>query len=107
MKLQYEKCMEARCFKEPLWKINERRIALGDKVEAMIASMDKKMILAKKDLEKSANRLDALSPLKTLERGYSITSKEGKVIKKAEELKKGDKVEIRFADGEIEAEIVV
>ncbi len=44
-------------------------------------------------------KLDALSPLKTLYRGYSITEKNNKVIKSKEELKTNDLIEIRFIDG--------
>lgn len=51
-------------------------------------------------------RLDALSPLKTLSRGYSITSKEGNIVKSVKGLNKGDKITLRFSDGEKNAEII-
>ena len=46
---------------------------------------------------------DAYSPLKTLSRGYTITKKEGKLIKSKSELKTGDMIEITFNDGQKEA----
>ncbi|MDR0852761.1 MAG: exodeoxyribonuclease VII large subunit [Clostridiales Family XIII bacterium] len=47
------------------------------------------------------SRLDALSPLGVLSRGYSILSNEnGKVISRAGELKSGDVVRARLSDGE-------
>lgn len=49
--------------------------------------------------------LDAVSPLKVVERGYSITRKEGKLIKAASDLNKGERVEITFAKGRAEAMI--
>lgn len=49
--------------------------------------------------------LDAVSPLKVVERGFSITRKDGKLIKSASNLKKGDLVEIQFAKGQAQARI--
>ena len=51
-------------------------------------------------------KLDAYSPLKTLARGYSITKKDGKIIKSQEELKQGDLIDIRLLDGERQAKII-
>ncbi len=49
--------------------------------------------------------LDSLSPLKVVERGYSITYKEGRLIRSADQLKKDDLVDIRFAKGQATARI--
>ena len=43
--------------------------------------------------------------LKTLTRGYSITEKNGNIIKTSKELNKGDIVSIKFIDGNKEATI--
>ena len=49
------------------------------------------------------SKLDSLGPLKTLTRGYSIVQKNNKIIKSVNELKKGDKVDIRLLDGNVSA----
>ncbi len=53
------------------------------------------------ELRAFSGKLDALSPLKVLERGYSITYKLPimTVIKESKELKTGDKVSVRFHRG--------
>jgi len=53
------------------------------------------------ELRALSGKLDALSPLKVLERGYSITYKLPimTVIKESKELKTGDKVSVRFHMG--------
>ncbi len=53
------------------------------------------------ELRALSGKLDALSPLKVLERGYSITYKLPimTVIKESKELKTGDKVSVRFHRG--------
>lgn len=50
-------------------------------------------------------KLDALSPLKVVERGYSITTAKEKVIKDVKQIKKGDEINIRFAKGQATAEV--
>ena len=55
---------------------------------------------------KLVSKLDALSPLKTLTRGYSIVETENKIIKSVKELKTGDKIQIRLKDGKKEAQVI-
>ncbi len=50
----------------------------------------------------AAETLDAVSPLATLKRGYSISKREnGQVITQAEEVSKGDRIITQLADGNI------
>lgn len=52
-------------------------------------------------------RLDALSPLAVLTRGYSITQKtSGEIVRNAHQTSKGERVDIRLATGKIKAEVV-
>ena len=57
---------------------------------------------SERDLRTLAQRLNALSPLATLERGYSISRKtDGKVLTSAEQVLIGDRIEIQLSDGHI------
>ena len=106
MKLSYEKCMNRRAFREPLQTINERYILLDKNVKSI---QNEIMSIYKDKKSKAINtieKLDALSPLKTLTRGYSITEMNGKVIKSVKELKENDEINIRFKDGVTKAKIV-
>ena len=51
------------------------------------------------------SKLETLSPLLTLKRGYTMTKKDGKVINSSKKIKKGDSIEVSFSDGSIEAEV--
>ena len=98
MRLRYEKCMNSRVFKEPTQKINEKYMLVDMKVKKiqnsiMIIYKDKKT-----NMIKHISKLDALSPLKTLTRGYSIAQKDGKVIKSIKEIKKDDQIDLRLID---------
>ena len=46
-------------------------------------------------------RLEALNPRRLLQRGYSITLCKGKVVKDARQLKAGDEIETKLANGKI------
>ena len=52
------------------------------------------------------SKLETLSPLKTLQRGYSITKKDNKVITSIKNIKKGDNIKIEFNDGNIDAKVI-
>lgn len=52
-------------------------------------------------------RLDTLSPLRVLERGYAIAlhEKTGRAVRSADEVKSGDRVRVRVFDGEFGAKV--
>ena len=52
------------------------------------------------------SKLETLSPLQTLQRGYTITKVEGKVISSSKKIKKGDKLSIEFSDGSVNTEVI-
>ena len=52
------------------------------------------------------SKLEALSPLQTLKRGYTMTRKDGKVICSSKNIKKDDNISIQFDDGEINAKVI-
>ena len=106
MKLRYEKCMSSIVFREPLRIINENYI----KIDSYIKNLEN-LIKAKHKSEKTkyvelVSKLDTLSPLKTLTRGYSLIEKNNKIIKSVKDIEKGDKINIKLSDGEAEAEIL-
>ena len=105
MKMRYEKCMSSSAIKEPTRKINENYIKLDGYIKQL-----ENIIKIKNEKERTkyvelVAKLDAFSPLKTLTRGYSITEKNGNIIKTSKELNKGDIVSIKFIDGNKEATI--
>ncbi len=53
----------------------------------------------------AAGRLDAISPLNVLARGYAIATSNGKILTSARQVKKGDAVAVRLSEGEINCEV--
>ena len=107
MRLSYEKCMARPAYKNPTQKINEQYMVIDMKVKALQNSMMLKLKEAKTSFVKETAKLDSLSPLKTLTRGYSIVTKQesGKVIKFVNDLNSGEKVNLRLSDGQKTATI--
>ena len=52
------------------------------------------------------SKLETLSPLLTLKRGYTMTKLNNKVLTSSKETKKGDKLEIEFSDGIVKTEVI-
>ena len=106
MRLSYEKCMARPAYKNPTQKINEQYMVIDMKVKALQNSMMLKLKEAKTSFVKETAKLDSLSPLKTLTRGYSIvTEQDGKIIKSVNDLNSGEKVNLRLSDGQKTATI--
>ena len=106
MKMRYEKCMKSRIYTDPLKIVNDNYLKLDIITKSIINSMNKKMQLSKTESIKNFSKLDALSPLKTLSRGYSILEKDTRIVKDAQELQKDDIVKIRLINGNKEAKIL-
>ena len=106
MKLRYEKCMLSRVFKEPLRNINDNYLKIDAYIKRLENTIKTKQKEEKTKYIELVSKLDTLSPLKTLTRGYSLVEQDNKIIKNSKYLKTGDKVNIRFADGEKQAEIL-
>ena len=85
-------------------KLTAERLNAFDKRRdtAFLRYMDR----LERQLEEKAARLDSLSPLKVLSRGYSLVYKGEKLLNSSESLKNGDKIKIGFGSGGAEAEII-
>lgn len=106
MKLQYEKCMTRRAFTGALQKINEQFMLIDIKVKSMQHSVTNKFLQEKAKTQNLISKLDSLSPLKTLARGYGIITRNGEIIKSKKQLKQDDEIIIKMQDGEIKAKIL-
>ena len=95
-KLRYQKCMASSIFKDPTRLFQDEYYRLDKNIK------DLEKYIKNKKQEKESRfieiiaKLDTLSPLKTLTRGYSLVEKSGKIIKNNKELKKDDIIDIRF-----------
>jgi exodeoxyribonuclease VII large subunit len=65
--------------------------------------MSRKTDSCRTALQKSGARLEALSPLAVLSRGYAAVSRENVTLTSVKDVRNGDRLKIRFADGAVDA----
>ena len=70
-------------------------------VNRMQTQMRHQLQLRRERFGVQAARLNALSPLRVLGRGYAVVYKDEKAVSKAEAISRGDSVRVRMADGEL------
>ena len=104
MRLRFEKCMNSRIYKDPYHIINDYYLFIDRKIKSIENNSVQKLKDAKINATKVITKLDTLSPLKTLARGYSIIADENdNVISSIKNIKEGDIINLRFKDGEKKA----
>ena len=92
---------ESYCFRRPEEIVNKLRIRCDMAEKSLVQLNEKCMNKKKGEFSNIINKLDALSPLKTLSRGYSVVMVGDKVIKSEKDIEKGEEFRVRLNDGEI------
>ena len=94
-------------FRKPTERINQYRQTVDELKRNMVAEITHLVTLQRKSVQALTGKLDALSPLAILERGYSICSKlpEGKIVRSVKEISVGDALKVLFTDGEAISEV--
>lgn len=91
--------LRAGVMKRPLDIVSERRL-LTDNITMRFENAAKKMFQDEySKLSLLCGKIDALSPLKVIARGYTITNKGNERIDSAANLRKGDHISVLFKDG--------
>lgn len=93
-----------RLEKEPLEIISKNRLI----IDSYLKNIENKIRLniqnSRLKTIKQISKIDALSPLKTLSRGYSYTTNENnKTVNFVNDVKKGEKIHVRVVDGTFDA----
>ncbi len=106
-RLQLEHLKERPAFKNPVRIIDDERQYI-DSLFHMFETAYKTALSKKSQrLTESVAKLDGLSPLGTLSRGYSVSKDEkGDIIRSVKQVKPGDRVNIKVSDGSFNAEVL-
>lgn len=86
--------------KSPRNVLDEKNIRLSEAVQRMEKIFSLRVMEKRKSFSESCARLEALSPLSVMARGYAIAQKEdGSVIRTVRDLNRGEEFDLRLADG--------
>ena len=93
-------CAQRRVLTDPMTLVDNRRMEL-DRSRERLASAEEKILAVKRQrFVASTAKLEAMSPLKVLTRGYAIADdKKGNAIRSAGQLHSGDRITLRLSDG--------
>jgi len=97
--------VDAIVLTHPQRRIDEGRLRLDEYMDRLLLGGRHGMERHRSFLAAAAGRLNALSPLAVLDRGYAVMSKKGEVIRTVESVSHGDEVDIRLADGSVSAQV--
>lgn len=90
-------------FRRPEQLLDRFRMRLFDREERMERCADRLLERSRTALGRAAGRLQALSPLSVLARGYAAVEQEGRTCTSASALLPGDRFTVRFSDGLVRA----
>ena len=79
--------------------LDEQKMLLASLSEKCEKAYCDKLLNARTNLVNNIARLDSLSPLKVLARGYSIAKKDKTFITKSEQILPNDTIDIKFSEG--------
>lgn len=97
---------QKRVMLSPKNYIDDKRMLVDYTLGRLNAASQRKITGAREKYIRLAAALDAMSPLKVLGRGYAIArTSDGTVIKKASDIKSGDKIKVRLQKDEISATV--
>lgn len=93
------------CLSRPELLYAERRLKLKNNSENLLSSMKNYELKLNVKLSENAAKIDALSPLKILSRGYGLVTKDNKPTT-AKKLEINDEIALNFADGSAKARVI-
>lgn len=106
-RLRWEGIVRRAPLAHPRWMVDQRRQVLDDLNRRMGSAREAQLAGARGKLALLAGKLDGLSPLATLARGYAVVSRPGgQPVTRVAGLYQGDAVEVRMADGLFEAKVM-
>ncbi len=106
MKLRFESVMKSRVFTDPLRKIIDNSTILDNYMIRLENSVEKIQKERRNNYAELITKLDTLSPLKTLSRGYNLAEKDGKIVKSVYQLEKDEVVKLKFIDGNRDVKVL-
>lgn len=102
-----EACLQSPTFHQFTREIEERKDQVADFLQRLHHSAKDCLIHQREQIRLLAGRLEAMSPLQVLSRGYSVLRKpDGSVIRRVEEVEEGDHLHALVSNGQFQCEVI-
>lgn len=101
-----ERLRSARTLQNMNAPIEDRRMALAHLQDRMAYALSGRLGTQRGALGRLCAGLDAMSPLKVLARGYSVASREGRVVSRVEQVEPGDDITLLVSDGRLSCRVL-
>ncbi|MBE6827912.1 MAG: exodeoxyribonuclease VII large subunit [Ruminococcaceae bacterium] len=92
-------------FKNPLRSIEVKQLKLSSLSDSLYNSVSNRIETEKLKFGAVISKMNALSPLKVLERGYGAVYKNGRAVSSVNDIKTNDLLNLRLSDGEAICEV--
>ena len=103
---QLQKINSNHVFRQPYDKVNQYRLKLDNELKHLFKNNEILLMDKKSQFAMLAGKLDVLSPLKSLERGYSVARKpDGGIVSSTEQVNAGDNIEICLKNGKLDCNV--
>ncbi len=97
--------INSKSFVKPADMIKSHRQYLDNLILSCESSAELNIKKHRLEFSSLVGKLDAMSPLKVLSRGYTMVTKEEKVLTSAQCVQTGDELDLYFADGNVRCEV--
>ena len=98
-----ERLAQSRVLCRPEQWLDGYRMRLSEAERRLDESFSKGMEKRGERISRIAGQLTALNPLSVLARGYASVGREGSTVTRATQVRAGDTLTVRFADGTVTA----
>ena len=98
---------ESRVMTDPMTPIRDKRVLLDWQQSRLLSQMQSLTHTQRSRLSALAAALDAMSPLKVLARGYSLTQDEGgRLLTSTDQVQPGQGIQVRLSDGSLDCTVM-
>lgn len=90
---------QSRVLRNPVAVVDDQRMRLDSVQRRLAMALERTLRRGRVELAGLAGRVDAMSPLKVLSRGYAIAKAEGRAVTTVEQVQPGQAMDVLVADG--------
>ena len=106
LRQRLESLENKRVLRDPMAFVEDKRLTLDHLQKSLTYAADRRLAVPRQKLGTLAAKLDAMSPLKVLGRGFAmVTGENGQIVKSTSDVKCGETVSVALAQGSLDCRV--